>query len=449
MFSALLPAVFAMSAAVQVIQSTEDGAYALADLPAITWSDGPAPDSGTDVVRVDPEQTFQEILGMGGSLEHATCYNLSKLGEARRAQVIEKLVHPELGIGMNLMRLCIGTSDFTGEPWYSYSEPPEGGLDLDLKHFSIEKDRGYLLDAIKIARDTNPDLLFFASPWSPPAWMKTNGSMLAGKMKPEYYGVYAQYFVRFLQAYAGEGIAIHAVTPQNEPGFPNMQYPTCLWRAEEQLEFVRDHLGPALRGAGLDTRIWCWDHNWNRLDFPRAIFNDPEASRYVEGTGFHLYEGDVSAQSTIKEEFPDKDVFFTEGSVFGTSGALKVINIFRNWARTYNAWVLLLDEHRKPNNGPHMASATCIELKDDGSLEYRFDYFMMGQFMKYVPRGSVRIDSTGGDRHWGNVAFRRPDGKIAAVFANVGRKPRPVAVEVAGRHFSAELPGKSVTTFLW
>jgi O-glycosyl hydrolase len=444
----LLSALLCMSSAIEVIQSTQDGAHALSPRPALAWVEA-APGADRTHIEVDPGQRFQRILGMGGSLEHATCENLSKLGEAGRAEVIEKLVHPEKGIGMNLMRLCIGTSDFVGEPWYSYSEPPDGELDLDLKHFSIEKDRGYLLDAIKIARDTNPDLLFFASPWSPPAWMKTNGSMLAGKMKPEYYGVYAQYFLRYLQAYADEGIAIHAVTPQNEPGFPNMAYPTCLWRAEEQLTFVRDHLGPVLRGAGLDTRIWCWDHNWNRLDFPRTIFADAEAAKYVEGTGFHLYEGEVTAQSEIKAEFPDKDVFFTEGSVFGTSGALKIIDIFRNWARSYNAWVLMLDEHRKPNNGPHNASATCIELKDNGTVEYRFDYYMMGQFMKYIPRDSVRIASTAGDRRWGNVAFLRPDGKTVAVFANADRKPLPVAVISAGKHFSTELPARSVTTFLW
>lgn len=446
----LTAAITAQSSAstVELVLSVEKGEERLATQPALAWEDGPAPKS-TLQITIDPAKTYQSILGLGGSLEHATCQNLAKLSEAQRTDVLEKLVDPVKGIGMNLMRVCMGTSDFTGEPWYSYDDTPDNTPDPNLEHFSIERDRAHVLPVIQQAKALNPDLLFFASPWSPPAWMKSNQSLLAGRMREEFYGAYARYFVRFIQAYAKEGIAIHAVTPQNEPGFPNLAYPTCLWEAEEQRDFVRDHLGPALRTAGLPTRIWGWDHNWNRLEFPRAIFSDAQAAQYVEGTAFHLYEGTPAAQSMLKQEYPSKDIYFTEGSVFGTTGAVTIINILRNWARSYNAWVLMLDEHRKPNNGPHSASRTCIELMDDGSVQYHFDYYMMGHFMKYIPRDSVRIESSAGDRFCSNVVFRRPDGSLVAVLANAGPKPRSIALLYQGKHVRCELPGRSLATLQW
>lgn len=433
---------------ISVVQSVERGEERMAEMPALAWRTG---ETGKVNLRIDIDRskTYQSILGLGGSLEHATCENLARLDEAKRAEVVRKLVDPVEGIGMNLMRVCMGTSDFTGQDWYSYDDTPDNTPDPNLEHFSIEKDRTPVLPVLKQALAANPNLLFFASPWSPPAWMKSNKSLLAGRMNPEFYGAYARYFVRFLEAYAAEGIPVHAVTPQNEPGFPNMGYPTCLWKAEEQRDFVRDNLGPALRAANLPTRIWCWDHNWNRLDFPRAIFSDPEASQYVEGTGFHLYEGDPSAQSMLKKEYPGKDIYFTEGSVFGASGALRIVDILRNWARSYNAWVMFLDEHRKPNNGPHNASRTAIELMDDGTVVYHFDYYMMGQFTKFIPRDAVRVDSSAGDRLCNNVVLRCPDGSMVAVIANAGSKALKVGVFEDGRYAVCNLPGRSVTTLRW
>ena len=432
---------------ISVWSSSEVEDLKLSPGEALSWSkEAPA---STTLINVDPSITYQSILGMGASLEHATCWNLSQLEPEKRAGAIESLVCPEKGIGMNLMRLCIGTSDFVGEPWYSYNDLPEGETDLELEQFSIEKDREYMLPAIKIAQEKNPDLIFFSSPWSPPGWMKTNGSMLAGKMKPEYYDVYARYFVKYIEAYAAEGIPVYAVTPQNEPGFPNKDYPTCLWTGEEQRDFIRDHLGPQFVKNGIGALIWCWDHNWNNLAFPRAVLSDPEAARYVDGTGFHHYAGKVEAQTQFRNEFPDKHLYFTEGSTFRTRGAIQIINILRNWARSYNAWVIMLDEKRKPNNGPHSASATCIELKDDLSVEYRYDYYMYGQFMKFIPRGAVRIASTEGERSFANVAFQTPGGDIVMVVANAMRSPREFSVRYGDVVFNTALGGYSVATYRW
>lgn len=428
--------------------SSEDGVHKLSELPPLQFQPGEA-DGTETLITVDPSTRYQSMLGMGASFDHATCENLSKLSEEKRYEVILSLVDPVQGIGMNLMRLCIGASDFIGEPYYSYDDLPAGETDAALEHFSIEKDRAYLLPAIKAAQAANPDLLFFASPWSPPGWMKTTGNMNGGKLLPEYQDAYARYLLKYLQAYAAEQIPIHAMTLQNEPQHVDPNYPTTLWTGEQQRDFIINNMGPALSGAGLATQIWCWDHNWNYPDFPRAVMESPEASRYVQGSAWHFYEGQVNAQTAFHEAFPEKDIYFTEGSTFRSRGALQIIAILRNWARSYNAWVIMLDEHRKPNRGPHSASATALELKDTGEVEYRFDYYMYGQFMKFIPRGAVRVKSEGGQRLLQQVAFVTPDNRIVLVVANAGGEAAQVSVLCNGQHCTSTLPGKTVVTYTW
>lgn len=402
------------------------------------------------VISVDTSTGYQPILGIGASFEHSTCWNLMQLDPALRQETLERIVHPGNGIGMNIMRICIGSPDFTPDDFYSYSEPPEGELDLNLDHFSIDKDRAYVLPILKQALEINPGLLFTASPWSPPAWMKTNGSMQGGRMNPEYYGVYADYFVKFIQAYENEGIPIHAVTPQNEPDYPNRHYPTCHWTADEQNEFIRDHLGPAFEEAGLDVEIWCWDHNWHLLEFPRTILNDPVTAGFVDGVGFHLYEGEVEAQTELHQEFPDVPIYFTEGSTFETGGAIEIIEILRNWSRSYMAWVIVLDQYQEPNNGPHDATPTCIErLLADNTVRYNFDYFMYGHFSKFIQRGARRIDSTEGDRRFANVAFQNPDGSIVAIVANDSDEAVSFELQSGGQAINDTLAPQSLKTYRW
>ncbi len=426
--------------------SSEDGKYKLSEVEVKVVK---KLRKKANVIEVDKSQKYQSILGMGGSLEHATCWNLMKLSPENREEVIEKLVHPEKGIGMNLMRLCIGTSDFVGEPYYTYLDLPPGETDPDLKNFSIEKDKEYVIPIVKMVQEKNPEMLFFASPWSPPAWMKDTQNLCGGKLKKEWYPVYAEYLKKFIESYRAEGIPIYAITVQNEPLMEDPNYPTCVWSAEEQKMFIRDYLGPLFERGGIDTKIWCWDHNWNVLDFPRAIFSDPQASKYVEGTGFHLYEGKVDAQSVLHNEFPDKHIYFTEGSTFYTRGAIKIIEIFRNWSRSYNLWVICLDWQRKPNRGPHHASPTMIVLTQDNEIEYRYDYYMYGQFMKFVKRGAHRIFSTPGDRYINNVSFLNPDGKLVLVVANAENNNKVIGVKSENICFEYEIPPKSVITFIW
>ena len=402
------------------------------------------------VIRVDPQRKFQSILGLGSSLEHSTCYNISKLPKPQQEKVVQSLVDPEKGIGMSLMRICMGTPDFTGSPWYSYDDMPPGQTDSEMKHFSIAKDTEYVLPVLKLAQAKNPDLVFFASPWSPPGWMKTNGSLCGGRIEPQHFGPLARYFVKFIEAYQAEGITIHAITPQNEPGyFPN-SYPTCGWHPAQQRDFIRDHLGPEFRTQGITTRIWCFDHNFNNLDFPRTILSDPQAAPYVDGTAFHHYEGQPSAMTTLHEQFPDKHIYFSEGSVFGMAGAAQIIAFLRNWARSYNAWVTVIDHRRQPNPGPHDCSPTCIVLNSDNlTLDYRFDYYMYGQFMRFIRPGAVRIHSDPSSEELPNVAVQHPDGTVVLVVANLRRAPITFGIEWNSGHVTARIDGSSVATYVW
>ncbi|MHC4741138.1 MAG: glycoside hydrolase family 30 protein [Planctomycetota bacterium] len=400
-------------------------------------------------IVIDVQTTYQTVIGIGSSMEHSTCYNISLLPAARQRKVLESIVHKEKGIGMNLMRICFGTSDFTASPWYSYDDPPGNEPDPQLKHFSIEKDREYVLPILKLAVKINPELKFFASPWSPPAWMKTNKSMCGGRLDPQYYGVFAEYLARSVKAYQAEGLDIIAITPQNEPEYYPNTYPTCGWTAKEQRDFIRDHLGPVFAKHKLSTKIWCYDHNFNHPNFPETILKDPGAAKYIDGTGFHLYEGKPSAMTWLHNKFPDKHVYFTEGSVFDIGGAVEIVSYFRNWARCYNAWVTVIDHKARPNPGPHDCSPTCIVLNSETlELEYRFDYYMYGQFMKYIERKAVRIGSTS-SKKTPNAAFKNPDGSIVLVAVNPRKNAQKLSIGWKGRKLETELPAKSVATLKW
>ena len=442
--------------------SSVDMQQQLTEQPVLEWR----ADSGAKGQRIEinPAVTYQKILGLGSSLEPSTGSNLWQMSEADRERTVERLVSPTAGIGMNLMRICIGTPDFTGDPWYSYNDLPRGEIDPELKRFSIEKDHTYILPVLKLARQKNPDLLFFASPWSPPGWMKSTGTMIGGELLPQWYPAYAEYFVKFIRAYEAEGIPIHAITIQNEPGVdrakeknPKWFYPSCHWTGEQERDFIRDHLGPALRRHGLTTRIWCYDHNYNvkprgddpGLPYPRTILSDRGAAQFVDGVAFHGYAGGPNGMNVFQREFPLTPIHFTEGSVFGIKGGVELIEKLRNWASSYNAWVTILDDHGKPNNGPFDADRTIITFDSKtGRPTEHFDFYLSGQFMKFIQRGAVRIESTPGTRDFANVAFRNPDRSIVLVLVNAGSRGRSFSLQCAGQTAGGRLMGNSVATFV-
>jgi glucosylceramidase len=238
---------------------------------------------------------------------------------------------------------------------------------------------------------------------------------------------------------------------QNEPEFGPEPYPSCLWTAAEQRDFIRDHLGPLFRTRGINTAIWVFDHNFNNPGFPATILGDPQAAQFVGGSAFHLYEGKPEAMSKLHRQFPDKPIYFTEGSVYGAQGAAEIVDYFRNWAGSYNAWVTLIDHQGRPNvSGFHDCSPTIIVLnRDTLQTEYRADYYLYGQFMKFIQPGAVRIASDLSRGIPPTVAFRNPDGTLVLVAANPQGRPQPLSLGWRGAFASTVLPPKSAATFRW
>ena len=450
------------SAAAATIESwltTADLRETISPQPSLAFT--AATDATDNRIEIEDTKTFQTILGLGSSLEPTTCSNFWRMAPADRETLMERVVDPDKGIGMNLMRLCIGTPDFTGDPWHSCDDVAPGETDPELVRFSITKDRDYILPVLKLARGLKPDLLFFASPWSPPAWMKTNQSLIGGSLDRKWYGAYTRYFVKFIQAYESEGIPLYAVTIQNEPGVDRSKqsvrwhYPSCHYTAEQERDLIRDHLGPAFSAAGLKTKIWSYDHNFNEkagsddpgIDYPTVVMTDAPAGRYVGGIAFHGYEGHPSGMSTFHTRFPAVPLHFSEGSVFGSRGATELISILRNWASSYNAWVTMIDENRGPNNGPFKPSRTMVTLDGKtGGVKYHNDFFFYTQFMRFVKRGAVRLESSGVPE---NVAFQNRDGQIVLIVANAEAKEAKIRVEFGGSAFVTVLPRQSVGTYTW
>lgn len=419
-----------------------------------------------DRLTIDESKLGQQILGLGSSLDHATCFNLSQLSDEDRRNVLTRLFDRTDGIGINLSRICIGTPDFTPESWYSYDDLPKDGLDDALHQFSIEKDRRYILPMLRSALQVNPNLMFFASPWSPPGWMKSTGNLIGGELKVDHYGSYAQYFVKFIEAYREEGIPIHAVTIQNEPGVDrnkgsvSWHYPSCHWTAEQERDFIKSHLGPAFKSAGLKTEIWTYDHNFNEVPtpdgddpgiaYPRTVVSDPEAAKFVRGVAFHGYAGKPRGMMTFHREFPAFPMHFTEGSVFGPYGGRLLIEYLRHGASSYNGWVTILDSDGKPNNGPFRASRTCVTIDSKTKKpNYHYDYFQYGHFFRFIQRGSHRIEVEGGDNLLGAVAFLNPDGEIATMIVNSSGKQRSLTIFWRGQSVELSLPQRSVSTITW
>src|SRR5580704_2094928 len=255
-----------------------------------------------NVILLDPGIKFQEMLGFGAAFTDAACYTFSRLDPSAREQLFHEMFHPS-EMGLNVCRTCIGASDYSREV-FSYDE---GDPDPEMTRFSIAHDQAYVLPMLREARKANPDLFLFSSPWSPPGWMKAGGSMLGGSMRPRYFGPYAQYFVKFLQAYAGEGVLVQAVTVQNEVDTDqDGRMPACLWGQEYEMGFVKNHLGPALRANGISAKIWLIDHNYDLWGRAICELDDSDVRKYANAVAWHGYAGSVSMASRVHDAHPDE-----------------------------------------------------------------------------------------------------------------------------------------------
>jgi glucosylceramidase len=458
--------------------TTPDGAQKMNDNGAVAFARG-----GSDelTISVDPSRSYQRMDGFGASITDSSASLLAGLDPPLRRATMRSLFADD---GLSFLRQPMGASDFVDGPHYTYDDVPAGQTDYGLRHFSIAHDKRQILPLLREALALNPKLKVMATPWSPPAWMKTNQSLIGGRLidSPRIYATYAQYFVEFIKAYRREGVPIYAVTLQNEPQNRNPSgYPGADVPAAQEAKLMNE-LGPRLRRARLDTKILGYDHNW--AEHPNDVATtppgeDPEteyptkllhtsAARWIAGTAFHCYAGDQERQTRLHERFPHKGIWFTECSgshgpddppaqVF--SDTLKwharnlVLGVPRNWAKTVVNWNLALDPAGGPHNGG-CDTCTGVVTVDGDTVTDNAEYYTLGHLARFVQPGAERIASTSfGTTGWNgqimDAAFRNRDGTTALVVHNENDDPRTFAVAEGGHSFEYTLPGGALATFTW
>ncbi|WP_374163132.1 glycoside hydrolase family 30 beta sandwich domain-containing protein [Arcticibacter sp. MXS-1] len=415
-----------------------------------------AKDKKTHSIRIDETQSFQTMDGFGFSLTGGSALNIYRMEKGPRLALLKELFGTDgKNIGISYLRISIGASDLDEKP-FSYNDLPEGETDPQLKKFSLDPDRKYLIPLLKEILAINPEIKILGSPWSPPAWMKTNNHTKGGSLKPEYYPSYAQYFVKYIQGMKAEGIKIDAVTVQNEPLHPGNN-PSLLMLPEAQAEFVKNHLGPAFKQASLDTKIIIYDHNADRPDYPISILNDPQAKQYIDGSAFHLYGGKIEALSKVHEAHPDKNLYFTEQWI-GAPGKFAedmkwhvrelLVGATRNWCKTVLEWNLAADPQQKPYTDGGCNECLGAVTIDGNSVTRNPAYYIIAHASKFVRPGSVRIQSSA-SAELPNVAFKTAQGKTVLIVLNNSNADQKFRVGYRGKEASASLRAGAVATLVW
>jgi len=412
------------------------------------------PDEDFPTIIIDPDRTFQTIEGFGGAFTDAAADVFASLPPTSQAAFLEKSFDPAKGNGYTLCRTTIHSCDYAAG-MYTYDDVPG---DSKLEHFSIEHDRKYRLPFIKRALATSGGRLrLYASPWSPPGWMKTNGEMKhGGKLLPEYRQTWADYFVKYVKAYAAEGVPIWGLTVQNE-ALATQVWESCIFTANEERDFVRDYLGPTLHKSGLaDVKLMIWDHN-RGLVYQRAAaaYKDPEASRYIWGTAFHWYVGNHHDNvRQLHDAFPDKALLFTEGSVRGTWEAAfrlaqNVIRDLNNWTTGWTVWNLLLDDSGGPRHAGGLMGGTIVNADlQTGELTFNPPYYAFGHFSRFIKPGARRIVCTSSSDDFLATAFLNPDGKIAVVVTSLVDHEEGFQVWVDGKAVRYSSPAHAIFTVI-
>lgn len=405
-----------------------------------------------DVIKVNVNDTCQIFDGVGAALTHASAWVFhTNLTPEKRDSLFRVLFTPE-GIGINYTRLAVGASDFSSNI-FSYSETE----DFTLSNFSIEEDYKHVIPMLKEILAINPGLQIMATPWSPPAWMKTTNSMVGGKLRPDCYAVYADYLIRYIQAYKREGIDIHTITVQNEPEYSTAAYPCMDMTAEEQKVFIRDYFGPKLRESGLATKIVLFDHNCDNPDYPISILNDPKAKEFVDGSGFHLYKGHISALCTVKQAHPDRNIYFTEQSGGGWApdfdqnvrwyaGEL-IVGAMNCWSKNVLLWNVALDENNGPKNFGCQDCYGVVEINKTGDIKMHAEYYALAHVGRYVQPNAKRL-VTKGDTVKG-TAFKNPDGSIVYLGVYYGTKSKEIYFHTEKSVFSYTFKPGEVVSFKW
>lgn len=426
---------------VSVWMTTKDKSKLLQQQGNVTF----APDGGSNstTITVNEGSTYQSIDGYGYTLTQGSAKLISNMSAGNQSSLLNELFNPSSGIAISVIRIGVGATDLSD---YSYSY-------RDGASFSLSgPDLTYTIPILKKILAINPSIKVMATPWSAPRWMKTNGSFVGGTLKAENYESYGQYWLDYMNAMRGQGIEIWAITPQNEPENPYNE-PSMLLTKENQLGLINDFIGPKLRGAGFNCKIICFDHNCNNTDYPIYVANN---SSYVDGSAFHLYEGNISAMSTVKNA-TNKNVYFTEqytnpNGNFGGDLSWHVENVvigsMNNWSKTALEWNLASDV----NTGPHTPGGSTNSMGaltiNGNSVTRNVAYYIIAHASKFVAPGALRISSNSS----GNIkttAFKNTDGSKVLLALNTSGSSISFKVKWGTQSFTYNLPGGAVATFKW
>lgn len=407
-------------------------------------------------VVIDASQTFQTIDGFGFSLTGGSAEMINSLSPQTKANLLQELFGNQTNsIGVSYLRISVGASDLDANA-FSYNDMPSGQTDVNLTNFSLGPDLVNLVPLLKEILLINPNLKIMASPWSAPVWMKTNNSTIGGSLNPDYYGVYANYLVKYIQSMKIQGINIDAITVQNEP-LHDGNNPSMHMTSQEQTNFIKNNLGPTFQTNNITTKIVIYDHNCDKPEYPINVLNDAVAKSYINGSAFHLYAGNISALSTVKNAHPTKDVYFTEqytssDGQFGGDLVWHLQNVvigsMRNWSKNALEWNLA----NNASYGPHTQGG-CTVCKggltiSGDNITRNVSYYIIGHASKFVPTGSIRIGSNFvGNVH--NVAFKTPQNKYVLIAVNTGNTTEIFNVKFNSKWFSSSLQAGEVGTYIW
>lgn len=411
-------------------------------------------------ITVNEAETFQAVDGFGFALTGGSAQLINSLPVKERAALLRSLFSTDFrGIGATMLRLSIGASDLSAKS-FTFDDMPEGQTDPNLDRFDISAGDKDLIPVLKEILGINPSLRIIATPWSAPSWMKSKQSFTGGSLLAKWRANYANYFVKYIEAMRDNGIRIAAITPQNEP-LNGTNEPSMLMEANDQAAFIKDHLGPALRNAGLnDVELFCWDHNCDKKEYPLSVLSDDDARQYISGVAWHLYAGDVSALSEVRQAFPDMKMYLTEqytdrkGTFAGDFRwhlRTVLLGSLRNWSQAVLEWNLVSDPSCDPHTRggcPDCRGAVTVSPESKAHQPFNVSYYIIGHASRFIRPGSVRV-STNQAGSLPNVAFLTPEGKIALIVLNDSETPQLFNIQWQGKTAMAYLNVGAAGTFVW
>lgn len=445
---------------VRSYQTSADLARRLEAQPVLQFEDtSTGPSSSTGTITVDDHKRMQTVDGFGGSLTDGAAWLLQKLSPSARQAVMRQLFDPKVGIGLSFLRQPIGSTDLSlGH--FSFDDVPAGQKDPTMQHFSAAHNEREIFPLLREALKLNPSITIMATPWSPPAWMKSKGTMDGGRLNEDAMPAYAEYLTLSVKAFENAGIPVKYITVQNEPLNETHDYPGTLMLAPQAAELIGRYIGPDLRKAGLGTEVLAYDHNWDHPEYPLTILSDTSAAPFVAGSALHCYGGNVAAQNVIHERVPGKGIWVTEcsGGTWDKEAALiktaqLLIGSMNDWAKGVSLWGLVLDTDHGPHDG---GCSNCrplveVDLKHGApTVSYTGDFYGLGQASKFVHPGATHIGSDViGAPGVQAVAFQNTDGIMALLVLNSGAGPCEFNVLWHGRILKTALPPSTLATYVW